>query len=82
MRHNFLKLSSKYQVEDDYVQNTAATAGSIFFTAVDISLLGHNEEGLMIQDHDRNEFMSIMHEMHAEMDAMQMTGMQTTILPA
>ena len=28
----------------------------------------------MIQDHDQNEFMSIMHEMHAEMDAMQMTG--------
>lgn len=28
----------------------------------------------MIQDHDKNEFMSIMHEMHAEMDVMKMTG--------
>ena len=31
-------------------------------------------EGIIVQDHDQNEFMTIMHNMNAQMDAMQMTG--------
>lgn len=33
-----------------------------------------NDEGILVQDHDKNEFMTIMHNMNAQMDAMQMTG--------
>lgn len=33
-----------------------------------------SDEGIKVQDHDKNEFMTIMHEMNAEMDAMEMTG--------
>lgn len=33
-----------------------------------------SDEGIMVQDHDKNEFMTIMHNMNAQMDAMQMTG--------
>lgn len=32
------------------------------------------DEGLIVQDHDKNEFMTIMHIMNAQMDAMEMTG--------
>ena len=32
------------------------------------------DEGIIVQDHDKNEFMTIMHNMNAQMDAMQMTG--------
>lgn len=31
-------------------------------------------DGLMVQDHDQNEFMTIMHGMNSQMDAMQLTG--------
>lgn len=31
-------------------------------------------EGIIVQDHDKNEFMTIMHSMNAQMDAMEMTG--------
>ena len=31
-------------------------------------------EGIIVQDHDQNEFMTIMHNMNAQMGAMQMTG--------
>lgn len=34
----------------------------------------NDDEGLKIQNHDDNEMMAIMHDMSAEMDAMQMTG--------
>ena len=33
-----------------------------------------NDEGILVQDHDKNEFMTIMHNMNAQMEAMQMTG--------
>ena len=33
-----------------------------------------NAEGIIVQDHDENEFMTIMHNMNAQMDAMEMTG--------
>jgi uncharacterized protein (DUF305 family) len=33
-----------------------------------------DDGGLKLQDHDRNEFMTIMHNMNAQMDAMEMTG--------
>lgn len=32
------------------------------------------DEGIIVQDHDKNEFMTIMHNMNTQMDAMQMTG--------
>lgn len=32
------------------------------------------DDGLKLQDHDSNEFMTIMHNMNAQMDAMEMTG--------
>ncbi|TDE09380.1 DUF305 domain-containing protein [Dyadobacter psychrotolerans] len=31
-------------------------------------------EGIIVQDHDTNAFMTIMHSMNAQMDAMKMTG--------
>lgn len=31
-------------------------------------------EGIIVQDHDQNEFMTIMHNMNAQMDGMEMTG--------
>ena len=34
----------------------------------------NDNDGLKLQDHDSNEFMTIMHEMNAQMDAMEMTG--------
>ena len=33
-----------------------------------------DDQGLIVQDHDKNEFMTIMHNMNAEMEAMEMTG--------
>jgi uncharacterized protein (DUF305 family) len=33
-----------------------------------------SDDGLIVQDHDKNEFMTIMHNMNAQMDAMEMTG--------
>jgi uncharacterized protein (DUF305 family) len=33
-----------------------------------------DDDGLKLQDHDSNEFMTIMHNMNAQMDAMEMTG--------
>ena len=33
-----------------------------------------SDEGIIVQDHDKNEFMTIMHNMNSQMDAMQMTG--------
>jgi uncharacterized protein (DUF305 family) len=42
---------------------------SIGFWACDDS-----DEGIKVQDHDENEFMTIMHNMISEMDGMQMTG--------
>lgn len=33
-----------------------------------------SDEGIIVQDHDKNEFMTIMHNMNTQMDAMQMTG--------
>lgn len=33
-----------------------------------------SDEGIIVQDHDQNEFMTIMHNMNSQMDAMQMTG--------
>jgi uncharacterized protein (DUF305 family) len=42
---------------------------SVAFTACD-----DDDEGLVVQDHDKNEFMTIMHNMNAQMDAMEMTG--------
>ena len=33
-----------------------------------------DDEGLKLQDHDSNEFMTIMHNMNAQMNAMEMTG--------
>ena len=32
------------------------------------------DEGIIVQDHDKNEFMTIMHNMNSQMDAMEMTG--------
>lgn len=34
----------------------------------------NSDEGIIVQDHDKNEFMTIMHQLNAEMDAMEMTG--------
>ena len=33
-----------------------------------------NNEGIVVQDHDKNEFMTIMHSMNSQIDALQMTG--------
>lgn len=44
-------------------------ASFTFFSCGDDS-----DEGIIVQDHDKNEFMTIMHNMNAQMDAMQMTG--------
>ena len=41
----------------------------VAFTGCDDS-----DEGIVVQDHDNNEFMTIMHNMNAQMDAMQATG--------
>ena len=32
------------------------------------------DEGIIVQDHDKNEFMTIMHNMNSKMHSMQMTG--------
>jgi uncharacterized protein (DUF305 family) len=42
---------------------------AIMFTSCDDS-----DEGLIVQDHDKNEFMTIMHSMNEQMDAMEMTS--------
>ena len=44
-------------------------ASLTFFSCGDDS-----DEGIIVQDHDKNEFMTIMHNMNTQMDAMQMTG--------
>lgn len=41
---------------------------------VAITSCDDSDEGLIIQDHDKNEFMTIMHNMNAQMDAMEMTN--------
>jgi uncharacterized protein (DUF305 family) len=42
--------------------------------AVVITSCDDSAEGIVVQDHDKNEFMTIMHNMNDQMDAMQMTG--------
>lgn len=34
----------------------------------------NNDKGILVQDHDKNGFMTIMHNMNAQMSAMKMTG--------
>lgn len=40
-----------------------------FFSCTD-----DGDEGIIVQDHDKNEFMTIMHNMNTQMEAMEMTG--------
>jgi uncharacterized protein (DUF305 family) len=42
--------------------------------AIALTNCDDNDQGLIVQDHDKNEFMTIMHTMNAQMDGMQMTG--------
>jgi uncharacterized protein (DUF305 family) len=42
--------------------------------AVAITSCDDSDEGIVVQDHDKNEFMTIMHTMNAQMDVMEMTG--------
>lgn len=39
-----------------------------------VSSCDDSDEGLVVQDHDKNEFMTIMHNMNTQMEAMEMTG--------
>ena len=39
-----------------------------------VSSCDDSDEGLVVQDHDKNEFMTIMHNMNTQMDAMEITG--------
>jgi len=49
-------------------------AALIFLTSLVITSCKDDPDGLMVQNHDQNEFMAIMHSMNSQMDAMQMTG--------
>ncbi|MEO7989278.1 MAG: DUF305 domain-containing protein [Chryseolinea sp.] len=39
-----------------------------------VSACSDDDNGITLQDHDKNEFMNIMHNMNAQMDAMETTG--------
>jgi len=49
-------------------------ASLILLTTFIITACKDDPDGLIVQDHDKNEFMMIMHSMNSRMDAMQMTG--------
>ena len=46
----------------------------LLFAAALLACDDDHDDGLKLQDHDSNEFMTIMHNMNAQMDAMEMTG--------
>jgi uncharacterized protein (DUF305 family) len=49
-------------------------ASLILLTNLLIPSCKDEADGIIVQDHDKNEFMTIMHTMNSQMDAMQMTG--------
>lgn len=69
-RHNCCLINCINDLVMNYLKLTALVLVSCFI----VTACKDEAEGLIVQDHDKNEFMTIMHSMNSQMDAMQTTG--------